>query len=227
MAFTYSPKIVTDGLVFAVDAANTKSYPGSGTTWTDLSGNGNNGTLVNGPTFDSGNGGSIVFDGANDYINIGSNTGFDFSSNQTILMVLKPEESNISRRNPYAQAYGGYGTITHEPAGQFSYYHGTNGSDGNPYQGTSSNFTVLENEVAMITLTRSPTYVRWYKNGILTQQQNNNYPTAVNNNRPIYLCAGYVSNYLGKVYLTFLYDKVLTTQEVSQNYNALKGRFGL
>ena len=55
MAFNYLPKIVTDGLVFAVDAANKKSYPGSGTTWTDLAGN-NNGTLTNGPTFDSGMG---------------------------------------------------------------------------------------------------------------------------------------------------------------------------
>ena len=67
MAFSYSPKIVTDGLVFAVDAANKKSYPGSGTTWTDLAGS-NDGTLTNGPTFDSGNGGSIVFDGSDDYI---------------------------------------------------------------------------------------------------------------------------------------------------------------
>ena len=62
MAFNYSPKTVTDGLVFAVDAANKKSYPGSGTTWTDLAGS-NDGTLTNGPTFDSGNGGSIDFDG--------------------------------------------------------------------------------------------------------------------------------------------------------------------
>ena len=50
-----------------LDASNPLSYPGTGTTWYDLSGNGNNGTLVNGPTFNSGNGGSIVFDGVNDY----------------------------------------------------------------------------------------------------------------------------------------------------------------
>ena len=54
MAFRYSPKIVTDGLVLSVDAANKKSYPGSGTTWYDLSGNAINGTLTNGPTFDIG-----------------------------------------------------------------------------------------------------------------------------------------------------------------------------
>jgi len=65
--------IVTDGLVFAVDAANYESYPGSGTTWSDLVGS-NNGTLINGPTFDSGNGGSIVFDGTNDYIDCGNPT---------------------------------------------------------------------------------------------------------------------------------------------------------
>ena len=62
-----APTIVTDGLVFAVDAANYQSYPGSGTTWSDLV-NGNDGTLTNGPTFDSGNGGSIVFDGSDDYM---------------------------------------------------------------------------------------------------------------------------------------------------------------
>jgi len=56
--FTGASPIITDGLVFAVDAANYKSYQGSGTTWTDLASS-NNGTLTNGPTFDSGNGGSI------------------------------------------------------------------------------------------------------------------------------------------------------------------------
>ena len=71
MAFNYSPKISTDGLVLCLDAANTKSYPGSGTVWSDLSRGGNNGTLTNGPTFNSGNGGSIVFDGVNDYVDCG------------------------------------------------------------------------------------------------------------------------------------------------------------
>lgn len=71
MGTNYNPPIVTDGLVFCVDAANQRSYPKSGTTWSDLVG-ANNGTLINGPTFNAGNGGSIVFDGTDDYINIGS-----------------------------------------------------------------------------------------------------------------------------------------------------------
>ena len=64
MGLAHSPNIVTDNLVFCVDAANTKSYSGSGTDWKDLGSQGNNGTLTNGPTFNSSNGGSIVFDGS-------------------------------------------------------------------------------------------------------------------------------------------------------------------
>jgi len=59
MALAHSPRIVTDGLVLCLDAGNAKSYPGSGTTWTDLSGNGNNGTLVNGVGYNGGSGGSL------------------------------------------------------------------------------------------------------------------------------------------------------------------------
>ena len=73
----YGPKTVTNGLVLAVDAADKNSYRGSGTTWTDLSGNNYNGTLTNGPTFNGGNMGSIVFDGTDDY----SLTTFSNSSN--------------------------------------------------------------------------------------------------------------------------------------------------
>ena len=67
MALSHSPSIITDSLILCLDAANTKSYPGSGTVWTDLSGNGNNVTLTNGPTYSSVDGRSIVFDGTNDY----------------------------------------------------------------------------------------------------------------------------------------------------------------
>ena len=71
MSVIGGPDIITDGLVLYLDAANTKSYIGSGTTWKDLSGNSNDGTLTNGPTFDSGNSGSIVFDGVDDFVTTG------------------------------------------------------------------------------------------------------------------------------------------------------------
>ena len=83
MAFSFSPKIVTDGLVLYLDAANPKSYVSGSTTWRDISRGGNNGTLVNGPTFDSGNGGNIVFDGVDDYSRIEFNTLFNGSSSDS------------------------------------------------------------------------------------------------------------------------------------------------
>ena len=69
MGVTYNNRIVTDGLVLCLDAASKRSYPGTGTVWTDLKGV-NNGTLTNGPTFDGDNGGSIVLDGTNEIVRI-------------------------------------------------------------------------------------------------------------------------------------------------------------
>ena len=101
MATDYNPSIVTDGLVLCVDAANTKSYPGSGTTWTDISSKGNNGTLTNGPTFSSGNGGAIVFDGTNDYVDFGSQVAN--LSTSTISFWIKLQ--NNDSRNYVIQSY--------------------------------------------------------------------------------------------------------------------------
>lgn len=68
MGIAYNTSIVRDGLVLHLDAANVKSYPGSGTVWKDLSGLGNNGTIANGVGYDTTNNGSLVFDGVNDYV---------------------------------------------------------------------------------------------------------------------------------------------------------------
>ena len=80
-------KIVTDGLVLSLNAADRNSYPGSGTTWTDTSGNGNNGTLTNGPTFNSGNGGYIQFDGTNDRVDIADANSLDFGTGGFTILV--------------------------------------------------------------------------------------------------------------------------------------------
>ena len=84
MSTKYSPQIVTSGLVLALDAANKVSYPGTGTTWYDLSGNGNTGTITNGPTFSNVNLGTIVFDGTNDYVSIPSTSNFNNGNNITV-----------------------------------------------------------------------------------------------------------------------------------------------
>ena len=101
MATRYSPAIVTSGLVLCLDAANRKSYPGSGTTWTDLSGNGNNGTLIDSPTFNTDGIGSLSFNGLNSYIGISSpssrfnwtpsSTGFN---NMTLDLWIKTSDTS-------------------------------------------------------------------------------------------------------------------------------------
>ena len=102
MALAHSPRIVRDGLAFYLDAANTKSYPGSGTTWTDISGKGNDGTLTNGPTFSSDNLGSIVFDGSNDHIgSIGTATDLGIregskSFSYSCLLYTSPSPRDLS-----------------------------------------------------------------------------------------------------------------------------------
>jgi len=103
MGSSYNPAIVTDGLVLCLDAANQRSYPKSGTTWSDLAG-ANNGTLTNGPTFDSDNGGSIVFDGTNDFINVPYNsdlgaTSFTCSAWVYNTLSLSSRRNIVSREN--------------------------------------------------------------------------------------------------------------------------------
>ena len=82
MSYKYGPSIVTDGLVFYVDAANENSYPGSGTDWADLSGDAT-ATLTNGPTYSSNNGGYIDFDGSNDHVEV---TGINVSALSTFTL---------------------------------------------------------------------------------------------------------------------------------------------
>jgi hypothetical protein len=119
MGFYRGPHTVTDGLVLSLDAANNKSYPGSGTTWSDLSGNGTNGTLTNGPTFSSANGGIIVFDGVNDYIdntvnltqinNIANSSSFTFSSTFRLLAMPVVSAANVGgilMKGSYNPSYG-------------------------------------------------------------------------------------------------------------------------
>ena len=90
------PDIVENGLVLCLDAANKLSYPRTGTSWTDLSGNSYNGTLTNGPTFNAGNLGSIVFDGVDDYVDtVNTGTTFQFS-NTTFTLSLWVKTNAVS-----------------------------------------------------------------------------------------------------------------------------------
>ena len=102
MSVEGGPDIVTNGLVLYLDAANNRSIVSGSTTWFDLSRNGNTGSLINGPTYSSANGGSIVFDGANDYVACGNLTTLN---NMSIGMWVKVL-SNAGSYKAFAGAVG-------------------------------------------------------------------------------------------------------------------------
>jgi prepilin-type N-terminal cleavage/methylation domain-containing protein len=219
------PSIVNNGLVLHLDAGNQASYPGTGNTWFDLSGNGNNGTLVNGVGYNSDNGGSLSFDGVNDYVivsnNISPGTG-DFS---VAAWVYKTEIV----ANRYIWDFGANGgtlsTGTSITNG-FRYYNPTIGTGGVLYNsGPIHSINTWYN----IVISRISGSTKFYSNGFLITSANDsgNIGTwGTNFNIGRYGGGGY--NHQGNIAHILVYKgKGLTPQEIQQNYNALKGRFGL
>lgn len=182
---------------------------------------GNNTITTNNLTYNSD--GSFEFDGVDDSFWIPS---IDMSEEQTIEIWLQPLENDGSRRNPYNQAYGGYGTWTHEPGGNISYYYGNAGSNTNPYTSRGS-ATVVQNEIACMCVTRDVNTITWYKNGELTNTASNIYGVLTETTGAITIGNGYAGRYLGNIFSVKIYNKALTSNEVKQNFNAKKNIYGL
>lgn len=232
MAVYSGPEIVNNGLVLHLDAANSRSYPGSGTTWKDISPKSHAASLINGVAHKTDKKGAMTFDGVDDYTQIPfSASTMNFSLAQTIIMWLKTgPNSNTARRNPYNQAYGGSGTITHEPSGAFNYYFGTHGGDSTPYVGKTSSFTVTPNELAFIAVTRSQPLNScvWYKNGKRSNASDaGGYAATNNGNSPILIGTGYTSRFQGDIYYVSVYNKFFTDAEILQVFEATRGRYGV
>lgn len=172
----------------------------------------------------------LLFDGSS-YATILYNSKFNFDTSQTICIWLKPTESDlVNRRNPYNQAYGGGGTITHEINGTLNYYWGTAGTNTTPYSSAGSvGFTVGLNESAYITVVRDITNVKMYKNGILLSTTTNPYGnTVVTGTQNILIGSGYAGPaYQGNIPTIQLYTTALTADQVLQNFNATRGRYGI
>jgi len=213
--------IVTSGLVLNLDASFVASYPVSGTSWYDISGSGNTGTLVNGPTFNTN--GWIQFDGTNDQVNIANNTSLQITGNQTLEFIVYPERRD-RRQNWYNKSYGGEGTITYETGGTMSYYYGTAGSDNQPYQGVGSAAPSLATlnrwyHVVLVRELSTPTKtVKWYINGSLNATSTASYTAATASTNQITLGNGYTNPFLGRLPLTRQYNIALSSSQVLQNY---------
>ena len=234
MGFYRGPHIVTDGLVLSLDAGNTKSYPGSGTTWFDKSGNNRNGTLTNSPTFSSG---SIVFDGVDDFVDItGSLSTFSFIQNTGIFTV------------------SAWIRLT-DLAGGARYFIGNNRNSGTEkgfnigYSGASGRlrYALTDGAVSILvvnadnyfldsswiffTLIGNGTNSILYKNGIQFSVSSN-FGTLSTGDSTRALAIGRANDistleWQGNISQTSIYNRALSAQEILQNYTATKSRFGL
>lgn len=233
MAYQNGPKIVTDGLVLCLDAGNPKSYPGSGTAWTDLSRNGNNGTLTNGPTFSSANSGSIVFDGANDYANCGGGGGQSGSFAVSAWFKRNGAQSGVSGvifcrsgANPnYKQNF------VLSISGATNYARFSTSIDA--YKFIDSTAAIADNiwyEI-MGTYDSSTKTLQIYINGVLQNSTTitTNPPTDGSQLITLGSSDGTVPGnfFKGSISAAKLYNRLLTPVEILQNYNATKGRFRL
>jgi hypothetical protein len=219
----YYGGIVTNGLVLALDAAKRDSYPGTGIVWNDISGFQNNGTLTNGPTFSSANGGIINFDGVNDYA---ITTNFPSLSNWSTEMWLNPNIYTAAQKVILDVNLGIRFEINN---GKFNSHFG-NGSSW-IYTSLPSTTSIAANtwfHVA-VTVDASVNYqAKVYVNGTLENTRSTGSGTTPNN--PLYIARftgaeGYEFN--GKISSTKIYSRALLTTEILQNFNAQKGRYGL
>ena len=221
-------------LVLNLDAGNIASYPGTGTLWTDLSGNNNNGTLVNGPTFDSANGGSIVFDGVNEYVSVNDNSTINGAS-QTISVWFKNtgayttgnKNAEILGKHNASGSFSGYGIVLPNVLGDIKIgCYVKNASIG---YATNSLQIINPLNWYNATMTFSST-------SQLTFYLNGNFESSISigtislSNQPFIIGRSndsYWNAYNGKIGETSIYNRVLSATEILANFNATKGRYGL
>jgi hypothetical protein len=228
MAIHYNSKISTDGLVLCLDAANSKSYPGSGTTWTDLSGNGNNGTLVNGVGYSGDNLGSLSFDGVNDYVSLSRIVQDDF----TLSCWFKTTQS--FETSTQVQWYRGVGLVDAEVAGvtnDFGMSVQAGKVDfgvGNPDVTIQSTSTYNDNiwHFAVGTRNKNSGAINLYVDGVFITSAVGNTNTL---NAPSNIRVGSIQTNIqffnGNIAQVSIYNRALTAQEIQQNFNATKSRY--
>ena len=234
----YGPQIVRNGLILALDAADKNSYPGSGATWTDLSGNGYNGTLTNSPTFSNSNGGSIIFDGTNDYTSTSLDLSWNNTNSVSISMWIKT--GNLS------QSKGFLGTGNFEwqfRQGQYAgansdlvfvYWDNSGGHTNGSIPSMSGFFDDTNWKHLTMTWNNSNSTILFYKNGtqIFSQVYGNPSVNRVSSELMqiggnVYSWDGVGAYWNGSFSNIQTYNRTLSATEVLQNYNATKTRFGL
>jgi len=222
MSCAGGPDLVQNGLVLCLDAGNRKSYSGSGTVWKDLASS-NNGTLTNGPTYNSANGGSIVFDGTNDFIQcLGSIT----VTEATFLTWI--------RRNGNQDTYDGIlysrGTNTTGMSFYSSNQLGYTWNDAGNTYGWSSGLTIPDLTWCMVAISVTSTAATAYlcESSRITSAINTvNHASSLLDDIKIGIDEYENRCFTGNIATAMIYNRALSANEISQNFNSLKGRFNL
>jgi hypothetical protein len=221
--------IVQDGLVLHLDAGVKESYGGAGNTWYDLSGNNNNGTLTNGPAYNKSNGGNILFDGTNDGFST-ANTASQMGVSETSFSVFMFIRRSVPTINS-SQGYAGFGSngakaIIMSTTNFFVVFDYSNGSQ-TPGTTILTGATTSYNQWVSLCFTVDNGYVRGYGNGNFSYARD--LGTLESISPSVFTIAGGYGyyRYQGAVGVCCLYNKKLSTNEVSQNHNVLRHRFGI
>jgi hypothetical protein len=228
---TGGPNVITNGLVLNLDAANTKSYPGSGTIWTDLSRGGNNGTLVNGPTYNNANGGSIVFDGTDDTVNIGPASKY-LNTYHTYEVWFKTSSIGANTQSGILGISFGL-TINILDDGSVNYLVYSNEASGYIIAVATTGVNFLNDKWYHLVCTRGPSTYEIYVNGVLNKTGGNGGSwTGTNIWAAMDAQIGNNPNnvsllYLGNIAIVKIYNKYTSATEVLQNFNATRARFGI
>jgi len=221
MGIDYNNVIVSDGLVLYIDAANPRSYSGSGTSSNSLIG-GVEATLINGVGFTSSNNGTFTFDGANDYINLGNIGSIGnaqtievwFNSNSVTDYRNVFDMNNAGNKGPRLEQYS---------AGKMSWVWSASTNIG--IYNITSQISILSNTWLHTVITLNSGNYNCYINGTLVESGNsaNGYTTSYNN---VTLGLGYETRYYsGNISQAKFYNRALSDSEILQNYNATKGRY--
>jgi hypothetical protein len=219
MAFNYSPKVVTDGLVLYIDAANGYSYPGSGITWSDISRGRTDGTLYNSPTYSTNGGGSIRFGGTN-YSLFGTGSNFDITQNLTVESVCYPT-SFLNQGNLVSKRTNlGY-RVRFQSNGTF-WMNSNNNIITSPLS-----YTI--NQWYHTTSVFSSNGLLMYINGELVTSNGTPFTPSYSTISFLFIGSNTTSSerFVGDIASVRLYNRALSATEVLQNYNATKTRFGL
>jgi hypothetical protein len=204
---------VTDGLLIQLDAGQSGSYPGTGSTWTDLQGT-NNGTLVGNVSYTSLNGGGLVFDGSDDYVSLGSiNTNL---ANNTF--VFQVSVSSARTHTLIAGSATGYYQIRLLPTNEVQLVD-SNTAD----MGTFTGFTASIDTPHNITVTRDGSTYSLYADGVYISQLTSGASFVTTSPR---LGANVLLEELqGTMYCMYFYNRTLSAAEVFQNYSFINSRF--